>query len=694
MQRNVTNATYNKNYEFQFNFPAWGQCDVIMTSVSGHLISHDFEQRFKKWSSCDPSALFEARIESFVEDGKKGIAKNIETKARWCQYLYIWTDCDREGENIGTEIRDVACKGNPRLIDPGRTVRARFSNIERAHIMNAAIHPIALDEAQSNAVASRIELDLRIGASYTRNLTLNVSGFIQRHQGGEGRPVISYGSCQFPTLGFVVERYFRVRNFIPETFWAIKAMHKKDGIEVRFRWARGHLFDRMSAVILFERCIMAKTARVTKVQTKPTSKWKPLPLTTVELQKCGSRFLRMDSQRVMQIAESLYQKGWISYPRTETDQFDKGMNLQALVQKQTQGQSQWAQHAQGLVSGGFSQPRMGRNNDKAHPPIHPVNFVNPTTLNQEEQRVHEFVVRRFLACCSKDAQGSKTDISILYGPETFNTSGLIVFERNYLEVYPYDKWTSSQDLPEFREGEIFEPTEANLNEGQTSTPGYLTEPELIGLMDANGIGTDATMAEHIAKIKEREYATTRPKGRRPRQDDDDEASDDADSEEEPERGAARGRGRSRGRGRGRGRGGAAGGARGATTGVQEFIPTTLGVALVEGYENMGFETSLTKPFLRKEVSVCTFGYHLQNANHVLDGAQNEGHLRRPQKSSRGGARESRPIPRRVSARSAAASKAPRGKFVNSNIVLVVARRTDTVQAVRKYVFQEGQAGGG
>ncbi|KAL1591152.1 hypothetical protein WHR41_00451 [Cladosporium halotolerans] len=604
--RNVVNATYNKNFLFPFNFPTWGQCDVVMTSVSGHLISHDFEQRFKKWSSCDPSALFEANIESFVEDGKKGIAKNIETQARSAHFLYIWTDCDREGENIGTEIRDIACKGNSRLNQPGKTVRARFSNIERAHIMNAALHPIALDEAQANAVASRIELDLRIGASYTRNLTLNVANFISRRNGSDDKPqVISYGSCQFPTLGFVVERYFRVRNFVPEDFWSIKVMRKKDGIDVRFRWARGHLFDRMAATILFERCIMAKKARVTKVQTKPTSKWKPLPLTTVELQKCGSRFLRMDSQRVMQVAEALYQKGWISYPRTETDQFDRGMDLQAVVRKQTQGQTQWTQHAQGLMNGEFSQPRNGRNNDKAHPPIHPVNFVNPTTLNQEEQRVHEFVVRRFLACCSKDAQGSKTDISIQYGPETFNTSGLIVLERNYLEVYPYDKWTSSQDLPEFREGEVFEPTEANLHEGQTSPPGYLTEPELIGLMDANGIGTDATMAEHIAKIKERKYVDTRPRGRRPRQEDDDE-DEEAEVEiadEEPERGAARGRGRGRGRGRARGRGGAAGAARGATTGVQEFIPTTLGVALVEGYENMGFETSLTKPFLRKEMEL-------------------------------------------------------------------------------------------
>ena len=586
-----------KNYCFQYNFPTWGPCDVTMTSVAGHLVSQDFEARYKSWKSCEPSALFQARIDTYVEDSKKPIARNIETQARYSQILYIWTDCDREGENIGTEIRDIAVKAKPMLGQHGKTVRARFSNIERNHIINAAQNPVSIDEAQAQAVASRIELDLRIGASFTRNLTLSVQPLLVAAN-SEDKQVISYGSCQFPTLGFVVERYFRVRNFVPETFWTIKVMHEKDGIKVDFRWARNHLFDRLAVVVLFERCLVAKTARVTKVQTKQTSKWKPLPLTTVELQKCGSRFLRMDSHRVMQIAENLYQKGWISYPRTETDQFDHGMNLQGLVQKQTQGGA-WAQFAQGLVNGGFSSPRNGRNNDKAHPPIHPVNFVDPSVLTHEEQRVQEFVVRRFLACCSQDARGTKTEISLLYGSEVFSTSGLTVLERNYLDVYPYDKWTSSQELPDFREGEVFEPTEARIHEGKTSPPGYLTEPELIALMDANGIGTDATMAEHIVRIKERKYVETRARGRQPRGEGEDEEGDDEPPEPDV------GGGNTRGRDRGRGRGGRVGGgnARGGGTnsGVQEFIPTTLGVALVEGYENMGFETSLTKPFLRKEV---------------------------------------------------------------------------------------------
>lgn len=250
------------------------------------------------------------------------------------------------------------------------------------------------------------------------------------------------------------------------------------------------------------------------------------------------------------------------------------------------------------MNGGFNQPRQGRNNDKAHPPIHPVNHVAASHLrDDEERRVYEFIVRRFLACCSEDAKGEATDVEIQYGTEIFRTHGLIVLQRNYLDVYPYDKWVSSQQLPNFTVGETFEPTEAKMLDGKTTAPGFLTEPELIALMDANGIGTDATMAEHIAKIKERAYVMTRPRGRATG------GGAEGDDNDDGETGAARGGrgGRGRGRGRGGGRGGTATTGRGGGTGLQEFIPTTLGVALIEGYDNVGFETSLGKPFLRKEV---------------------------------------------------------------------------------------------
>lgn len=544
--RHIRGNQYVKNYDFSFNFRQWGDCDVTMTSVLGHLTGLDFPPEYRSWKSCNPSVLFEAPTIETIDSDKKSIADNIRDQARGSKILFIWTDGDREGENIGAEVRAQAKKGNPNI----EIKRAKFSNIERAHVIQAAQSPVNLDDRQVSAVAARIELDLRIGAAFTRLQTLQLQSISERL----ADQTLSYGSCQFPTLGFVVDRYNRVRNFKPEPFWLIKVTHIRDDIKVAFNWKRSHLFDRAIVTIIFEQCLDSKKVKVTKVQKKPTSKWRPLPLTTVELQMQGSRYLHMNSQRIMTIAEKLYTAGWISYPRTETDQFSKDFDLRGLIQKQSQD-NRWGPYAQGLIDGNFRTPRMGRNNDQAHPPIHPVNYVAPNALNPDERSVYEFVTRRFLACCSEDAKGEAKDVEIEWGGEMFHTHGLQVLQRNYLEVYVYDRWESSQQLPQFTLGETFEPTEANMLDGKTTSPSYLTEPELIGLMDANGIGTDATMAEHIAKIKERLYVQTRPKP---------------------------GGGRNQ---------------------VQEFIPTTLGVALVEGYDNIGLDISVSKPHLRKEMEL-------------------------------------------------------------------------------------------
>lgn len=149
-------------------------------------------------------------------------------------------------------------------------------------------------------------------------------------------------------------------------------MHARDDSKVNFLWRRVHLFDRAAVTIMLERCLDAKKAKVTKVNQKPTSKWRPLPLTTVDLQMMGSRYLRMDSQKVMKVfltvqgsclvwvltffkvAEGLYTKGFISYPRTETDQFDKVIDLKKLVEKQYPDNS-WGQYAREY---GHHQPQL------------------------------------------------------------------------------------------------------------------------------------------------------------------------------------------------------------------------------------------------------------------------------------------------------------------------------------------------
>lgn len=81
----------------------------------------------------------------------------------------------------------------------------------------------------------------------------------------------------------------------------------------------------------------------------------------------------------------------------------------------------------------------------------------------------------------------------------------MILERNFLDVFPYWKWEGNT-IPRFTVGETLMPTGLYLDESKTTPPKLLTEPDLIGLMDKHGIGTDATIADHIAKIQDRKYA--------------------------------------------------------------------------------------------------------------------------------------------------------------------------------------------
>lgn len=140
----------------------------------------------------------------------------------------------------------------------------------------------------ANAVAARIALDLRVGAAMTRMQTLQ----LQSRFDLLSEKIISYGAfgffrivmpfhlltvpfsgpCQFPTLGFVVDQYEKVRAFRPETFWYIHLAIERENASVIFHWQRNRLFDIDSALILYEMCIDQPEATVIKTNAKTTQK--------------------------------------------------------------------------------------------------------------------------------------------------------------------------------------------------------------------------------------------------------------------------------------------------------------------------------------------------------------------------------------------------------------------------------------
>lgn len=120
-QRNSPNK-YIKN--FDFSYPQTNS-HFTVTSVTGHLLDHDFEEAYSSWQSCEPFVLFDAPIVAKVKKGSETIARNLKDEARRSQVLMIWTDCDREGENIGAEIAGVCRKVKANIA----VKRARFSAI-------------------------------------------------------------------------------------------------------------------------------------------------------------------------------------------------------------------------------------------------------------------------------------------------------------------------------------------------------------------------------------------------------------------------------------------------------------------------------------------------------------------------------------------------------------------------------------
>ena len=133
----------------------------------------------------------------------------------------------------------------------------------------------------------------------------------------------------------------------------------------------------------------------------------------------------------------------------------------------------------------FRTPRKGRSNDNSHPPIHPTKHADNLTGNAK--KVYDFIVRHFLATCSEDAKATETVVTATIAGEIFTATGLMVLEKNWLEVYPYERW-SDKNLPLFQMNEEFEPSSLTMEQGTTSPPELLSEKELISLMDKNGIG--------------------------------------------------------------------------------------------------------------------------------------------------------------------------------------------------------------
>eukprot|EP00796_Vickermania_ingenoplastis_P008222 gene8222-5745_t len=492
-----SHSKYNPVFQFQYR-----GTNMLVTSVVGHLMEEDFTGAAKSWAGFPIRDLFNAPVSKSVKSSLADLKTNLESLMRRADTLVLWLDCDREGENIGFEVLQIAQAVKQRFT----TKRAHFSALTARDIQFAMEHLREPDRRLSEAVDARQEMDLRIGAAFTRFQTLRLRDSIPGVSG-----VISFGPCQFPTLGFVVRREWARQGFTPEDVFTFRLYHEN----TTFYATRGEMYDQMAATLLYEDILQRATelpeeapgsAVVTEVRRRDNHRRPPFPLATVPMQKLAATHLHISSEQCMKLAEALYQEGYVSYPRTETDHFSftdaELLDFVRVQQENGEGVGEFAQKMLQSPETRFRRPLSGGHDDKAHPPIHPTKLYAGN--GDDKHRLYMMIARHFLACLSPDAVDAKTSVTAVYGGQAFTTSGSTIVEQGWTEVFAYAQHRSSV-IPNYALHQVFIPTAVKMEKSVTAPPPRLTETALISVMDENGIGTDATIAQHIKTLIDRQY---------------------------------------------------------------------------------------------------------------------------------------------------------------------------------------------
>jgi len=468
--------------------------------LRGHIFEFDFEKPLNDWRNINPKDLFFTPPVKVLREGCEVYVELLKELAKNAKKVYLALDADSEGESIAFEVMEVV-----RSVNPAATfLRPWFSTVTENELLSSIGRAGSPNELLANKCFTRMKLDLVIGASFTRLLTLSIENR-DRWLLPRGR-FLSYGPCQSPVLRLVVDRALERERFKPEPFYRVVAILELNGVRYEVEHVKGRMKDRSEAELILQKVKQASKAVVTEFKESVVTKPPPKPLTTVELEARASRFLNLRSKKTLSLAEELYVNGLISYPRTETEIYGPSLNLKSIA-SQFLNHPDYGSYVRFLTSTAIT-PTRGVKDDKAHPPIHPVKPVDKDYLKKRYGeagwRVYDFIVRHFLATLSKSAKLSRQKALFTIGGEHFTVNGVRIITPNYLSIYYYEK-PIERELPPLKEGEEVPVVNVAIKEGQTEPPPYLSEAELLKLMEKYGIGTDATMQDHIHTNIERGY---------------------------------------------------------------------------------------------------------------------------------------------------------------------------------------------
>ena len=423
-----------------------------------------------------------------------------------CDRIIVATDAGREGELIFRYIFHYLSCHKPfvRLWISSLTDRAIREGMEN-------LQPGERYDNLYLAAKSRSEADWLIGINATQALSV-----------AAGQGMFSLGRVQTPTLMMICDRYLENKNFVPTKFWQLKASTASGGIgftaQSTARWEQ-----QPEAIAALQRVKDAGQLVVKSVERKEAAQEPPLLYDLTTLQKEANTKLNFSADKTLSIAQSLYEKKVMSYPRTGSryiseDVFEEMPERIALLERYPC----FAGYAAGLD--GATLNRRSVNDGKVtdhHALIVTENL--PGELSKDERAIYEMVAGRMLEAFSGKCVKDVTTALLSAGDTDFTVKGAVMKEAGWRAVFS-EQDTEDEDtatLPPFQEGQTLPLSGVDLLEKQTKPKPLHTESSLLAAMENAGkelenaelkasmkdagIGTPATRATIIETLFARQY---------------------------------------------------------------------------------------------------------------------------------------------------------------------------------------------
>ena len=413
----------------------------------------------------------------------KNYLKTIETISKQADEFISACDYDIEGSLIAGNVIKFACKSS-------KGKRMKFSALVSDELVDAYENMADLDYNNIWAGEARHILDWVWGINLSR-------GLMSAAQKAGERRILSIGRVQGPSLKILSDREREIERFKSEPYWQLIAYCKG----VKFMHEKEKFMKKEEAVKAKEHS--GRQALVEKV-SKNIYKQSPNPpfdLTSLQLEayyKFG-----FTPTQTLEAAQSLYEAGLISYPRTSSQQLPGKLNLPKIISAISEN-SKYVALAKVLISENRFKPYEGKKTDPAHPAIFPTGLV-PGKISGVHLNLYDLIVKRFLACFAEWATREKVKVNLLLGKERYYADGVRTVKNGWIDFYaPYAKF-EEVSLPEFKEGEKLEVEKLQIVQKKTQPPRRFTSATIIQTLEAKSLGTKATRATIIDILYERRY---------------------------------------------------------------------------------------------------------------------------------------------------------------------------------------------